>query len=272
MIDYKILKQKLELLEKSTVVLIAGHKNADYDSITSCIALANILTKIGYTAYALIEESDMDKTDWLDTSLIINDYAEEQTFNFILLDSPRKERLGIFEAFFDKAQNTILIDHHEIQKCEATYTFVDEHISSTAEIIATLSKEYPKILDKTIATLLYAGIVSDTNSFYRRVTSNTMSIASMLMKYDVDSTFVVKNVCKNMTLREATILSHMFNNLEYDTFHYIILDRKDEIFTYVPYNTLFKKCASYIYDLKDLDIFGLFLMEVFPGFLEVIAL
>jgi c-di-AMP phosphodiesterase-like protein len=62
MIDYKTLKQQLELLDKSTVVLIAGHKNADYDSISSCIALAHILTKIGYVSYALLEEKDLDKT------------------------------------------------------------------------------------------------------------------------------------------------------------------------------------------------------------------
>jgi phosphoesterase RecJ-like protein len=193
MIDYKILRQKLELLPKSTIVLIAGHKNADYDSIGSCIALAHILTKLGYAAYALLEDKDMSKAEWLNTSLVINEYTAEQPFNFILLDSPRKERLGKFEPLFDKALLTICIDHHEIQKCEATYTFVDEYISSTAEIIANLAKGYANIMDKNIATHLYAGIVSDTNSFYRRVIPSTMTVASMLMQYNVDNTFVVKN-------------------------------------------------------------------------------
>ncbi len=262
MIDYKILRQKLELLPKSTIVLIAGHKNADYDSISSCIALAHILTKLGYTAYALLEDKDMAKTEWLNTTLVINGHTANTPFNFILLDSPRKNRLGKFEPLFDKAETTICIDHHEIQKCEATYTFVDEHISSTAEIIATLAKGYPNIMDKNIATLLYAGIVADTNSFYRRVTPSTMSIASMLMQYNVDNAFVVKNTCRNFSLRDATIISHMLKRLEYDTFHYIVLDRKDNIISKVPYDTLFKKCASFIYDLRDIDVFGLFLIEL----------
>lgn len=262
MIDYKILRQKLELLPISTVVLIAGHKNADYDSICSCIALSHILTKLGYNAYALIESKDASKAEWLNTSLVINEYSIDKPFNFILLDSPRKERLGKFEPLFDKAQMTICIDHHEILKCEATYTFVDEHISSTAEIIATLAKGYPNILDKNIATLLYAGIVSDTNSFYRRVTPSTMTIASMLMQYNVDNTFVVKNTSRNLSLRDATIISHMLRHLEYDTLHFIVLDRKDNLISNITYDTLFKRCASFIYDLRDIDIFGLFLIEL----------
>ena len=262
MIIYNILKQKLELLDKSTVVLIGGHTNADYDSICSCIALAHILNKLGYTAYALIEERDMDKTDWINTTVIKSDYPLDQAFNFILLDANRKSRLGSFEPLFDKAQTTINIDHHEANKKEADYIFVDEYMSSTAEIIATLAKEYPGILDKAIATLLYAGIVSDTNSFYRRVHPSTMKIASMLMQYNVDSTFVVKHACRNMTLRDATILSHMLRQLTYDELHYIVLYRNETILRDVPYHTIFKKCASFVYDLVDINVFGLFLIEL----------
>lgn len=262
MIDYKILKQKLKLLDPSTIVLISGHKNADYDSITSSLALAHILTKLGYTAYALIEEKDLDKTDWLNTSLVISNYDSDEPFNFIMLDANRKERLGSYSRLFDKAVITINIDHHEANENEATYTFVDEKISSTAEIIAHLAKEFSGILDKEIATLLYAGIVSDTSSFYKRTTPTTMRIASTLLEYDVDSSYVVKKTCKNISLRDATILSHMFANLEHDILHYIVIDRKDEIFTHVPYGVLFKKCASYIYEIRDIDIFGLFVIEL----------
>ena len=154
MIDYKILRQKLELLSKSTVVLIAGHKNADYDSISSCIALASILTKQGYTAYALVEEQDLEKATLFDVSLVITSYPEDKPFNFIMLDANRKERLGRFEKLFDKAEITINIDHHEANENESTYTFVDEKISSTAEIIANLTKEIPNSLDKEICFML----------------------------------------------------------------------------------------------------------------------
>lgn len=262
MIDYKILKKKLELLEKGTVVLIAGHKNADYDSITSCLALSYILSKLGYVSYVLLEDKDLDKTNWLNTTPVITSYLSDKPFNFIMLDADRKERLGSFQKLFDAAETTITIDHHEANKNEATYTFVDEKISSTAEIIANLAKEFPDILDKNIATLLYAGIVSDTSSFYKRTTPSTMKIASTLLEYDVDNSFVIKNTTKNISLREATILSHMFANLVYDEFHYIIVDRKEEIFTHVPYGVLFKKCASYIYEIRDIDVFGLFVIEL----------
>ena len=267
MIDYKILKQQLELLPQSTVVLIAGHKNADYDSITSCIALAKILSKLGYTAYALIEKADMDKTYWLDTSCVLNTYDENQEFNFIMLDANRKERLGRFEQLFDNARTTICIDHHEGGNNESKYSFIDKDISSTAEIISHLANEiddplHNSILDEEISTLLYAGIAADTNSFYKRVTSQTMLVASMLLYHGANGTFAIKNVCKNLCLREATILSKMFNKIQFDSFHYVVLDRHDDFFKDIPYSTIFKKCAAYLYELIDVNVFGLFLIEL----------
>ncbi len=267
MIDYKNLKQQLELLPQSTVVLIAGHKNADYDSITSSIALAKILSKLGYTAYALIEKADMDKTYWLDTSCVLNTYDENQEFNFIMLDANRKERLGRFEQLFDNARTTICIDHHEGGNNESNYSFIDKDISSTAEIISHLVNEsddsiYNSILDEEISTLLYAGIAADTNSFYKRVTSQTMLIASILLYHGANGALAIRNVCKNMSLREATILSKMFNNITFDELHYVVIDRHDEFFRNVPYSTLFKKCAAYLYELIDVKVFGLFLIEL----------
>ncbi len=267
MIDYKILKQQLELLPQSTVVLIAGHNNADYDSITSCIALAKILSKLGYTAYALIEKVDMDKTYWLDTSCVLNTYDENQEFNFIMIDANRKERLGRFEQLFDNARTTICIDHHEGGNNESSYSFIDSNISSSAEIIAHLVNEtddliYNSILDEEISTLLYAGIAADTNSFYKRVTPQTMLIASMLLYHGANGSLAIRNVCKNMSLREATILSKMFNNIVFDELHYVVIDRHEDFFRNVPYSTLFKKCAAYLYELVDVKVFGLFLIEL----------
>ncbi len=267
MIDYKILKQQLELLPQSTVVLIAGHKNADYDSIASCIALAKILSKLGYTAYALIEKADMDKTYWLDTSCVLNTYDENQEFNFIMLDANRKERLGRFEQLFDNARTTLCIDHHEGGNNESNYSFIDKDISSTAEIIAHLVNEtddliYNSILDEEISTLLYAGIAADTNSFYKRVTPQTMLIASMLLYHGANGSLAIRNVCKNMSLREATILSKMFNNIVFDELHYVVIDRHEDFFRNVPYSTFFKKCAAYLYELIDVKVFGLFLIEL----------
>lgn len=261
MINYLLLKNTIDSLDEKPI-LIAGHKNADYDSICGCLALTRVLNKLGKTAYTLIEEKDMEKTYWLNTRSIICEYTLKANFNFILLDANRKNRLGVFESLFDAATTTINIDHHEDNKNDATHTFIDENISSVCEILYNLIKEYDNILDKEIASLLYSGIASDTNSFYKRTTPATMMSASKLLEYGVDAPFVIKHTCKNMNLEESYVLADMIKKIKYDSFHYIVLDRKNEFYKKVPYNTIFKKCASYIYEIIDISVLGIFLIEL----------
>lgn len=263
MIDYVSLKQTIDKLDNDKVILVAGHKNADYDSICSSLALTYLLNKLGKKSYTLLDKSDMEKTYWLNTEYITTEYSLDASFNFILLDANRKNRLGIFENLFDKAKITINIDHHEDNKNEASFVFVDENISSTAEIICNLIREYTDdLLDKEIATLIYSGIVSDTNSFYKRTTPNTMRIASHLLEYGIDATYIIKHTCKNISLEESNILADMIKNIQYNNLHYIVLDRNNEMYKDVPYNTIFKKCASYIYEISDIRILGIFLIEL----------
>jgi len=262
MIDYKKLKQVIDDLPKDEVILLGGHKNTDFDSIGSGLALTIFLNKIGKKAFMLIEEKDYSKINWFNNyKYIINEYDINEKYNFILVDSNRKSRLGIFEKYFDGANIKINIDHHENNANEADYVFSNEKVSATCEIIYNLINIYNKI-DVDIATLLYSGIATDTNCFYRRVNSTTMKIVSDLLNYDIDSTNIIKNTYKSMTLEESKILSDMLNNIKYDTFHYIILDRKNNLYKDVDYSIIFKKCASYIYDITDIKVFGLFLKEL----------
>ena len=263
MIDYKKTKEVIDNLSNDNLILVGGHKNTDYDSICSTLSLTIFLNKIGKKALMLLEEKDYDKLKWFDNfNFIISEYNGTYKYNFILLDSNRKSRLGIFEKYFDNSSIKINIDHHEDNKNESNYIFVDENISSTCEIIYNLISEYENMIDKDIATLLYAGIASDTNSFYKRVTPNTMEVASNLLKYNIDSEYIVKNVCKNMTLGESKILADMIHNIKYDGFHYIVLDRNNELYKDVDYSVIFKKCASIIYEISDIKVLGLFLKEL----------
>lgn len=263
MINYELLKEIVDSLPNDKIILLGGHENTDYDSIGSAYALTLFLNKVGKKAFMLLEEKDIPKLDWFgNTNFIVSNINIKHNYNFILLDSNRKSRLGIFEPYFDKADITINIDHHESNKNESNYIFVDKDISSTSEIIFNLINLYNDKLDKDIATLLYAGIASDTNSFYRRVTSDTMEVASILLKYNIDSTNIIKNVCKNMTLEETKILSDMLSNIKYSSFHYIVMNRNNPLYKNVDYNVIFKKLASIIYDIKEIKLIGLFLIEL----------
>lgn len=263
MINYNELKKIIEELSKEEIILLAGHKNTDYDSICSSLALTIFLNKIGYKAFMLLEENDIPKLNWYGKfDYVVSEFDINNKYNFLLLDSNRKSRLGIFEEYFDKANIKINIDHHEDNKNESDYIFVDKEISSTCEIIFNLLNLFKNKIDKDIATLLYAGIVCDTNCFYNRVTSNTMKTCSELLKYNIDSSYIIKSAYKNISMNETKILIDMLNNLKREIFYYIIMDRQNELYSNVDYSVIFKKCASYIYDIIDIDVLGLFLKEL----------
>lgn len=263
MVDYKKLKQVIEDLPNNEIILVGGHENTDYDSIGSTLALTKFLNKIGKKAFMLLEEKDYDKLNWYDNySFIISNINIDNNYNFILLDANRKSRLGVFENYFDNANKTINIDHHESNKGESDYIFVDENISSTSEIIFNLINIFENALDKDIATLLYAGIASDTNCFYKRVTPDTMITLSTLLKYNIDSSYIVKNVCKSVSMSESKVLSDMLANIKYDVFHYIVMNRNNPLYKDVDYNVIFKKLASIIYDIDEIKLIGLFLIEL----------
>ena len=263
MINYNELKKVVEKLPKEEIILLAGHKNTDYDSICSTLALTTFLNKIGYKAFILLEKKDIPKLDWYgNLNYVVSEYDINDKYNFVLLDSNRKSRLGVFEKYFDKAYIKINIDHHEDNKNESNYIFVDENISSTCEIVFNLLKLFENKIDKDIATLLYAGIVCDTNCFYKRVTPNTMDVCSKLLKYNINNNYIIKNVYKNISMDETKILIDMFKNLKRDILYYIIMDRQDKLYRDVDYSVIFKKCASYIYDVSNIDVIGLFLKEL----------
>ena len=267
MINYITLKETIDNIDNNTTILISGHTNADYDSICSSLALACFLNKLGKTTYVLLDKKDMDKTYWLDTKYIINEYdytlsTNNKNYVFILLDANRKSRLGAFVELFEKAKFTINIDHHENNANEADYVFTDETMSSVSEILFNLMSLYERIIDKEIATYLYSGMASDTNSFYKRTTPNNMLIASKLLEYGIDAEHVINKTCKTLSLDEANILADMIKNITYNKLHYIVLNRNNPLYTTVPYSTIFKKCASYIYEICDIKVLGIFLIEL----------
>lgn len=265
MINYIDLKETIDSIDNDTTILISGHTNADHDSICSSLALACFLNKLGKKSFVLLSEKDMDKTRWLNTKYIINDHnlsISDNNYVFILLDANRKNRLGAFEKLFEKANFTINIDHHENNANEADYIFTDETMSSVSEILFDLMSLYNDIVDKEIATYLYSGIASDTNSFYKRTTPKNMLIASKLLEYDIDAEYIIKETCKTLSLAEANILADMIKNITFNKLHYIVLDRNNPLYTNIPYSTIFKKCASYIYEICDIKVLGIFLIEL----------
>jgi nanoRNase/pAp phosphatase (c-di-AMP/oligoRNAs hydrolase) len=126
----------------------------------------------------------------------------------ICLESPSLEQLGsIYEknAVFFLDTPKVNIDNHISNEQYGTVNIVEVTASSTSEIIFELLKQAgvdslaapTELIDKRVATLLLAGVISETNSFQKPATTHHSFLrASELIDYGADQQEIVRNLFK----------------------------------------------------------------------------
>lgn len=259
---YEEIFQILNSLDQKPIY-IAGHERPDYDSIGTGLALTRFLKLLNKEAYYLINEHDLKLLDWFNDLSFTTPVVNHQDYIFIQLDASRKNRLGEFEQYFDQASYTINIDHHENHLLEADYNFCVKGISSTAEVVYNIIRLFGKPLDKDIATLLYAGIITDTYGYSQRTDKHTYWVVSELINYGIDHQKVMKQVLLDKRPDELLILTDMINKIKYNEygFHYIIMDRKESLYEKAEHNTMFKRCITTIQNITGINIIVMMLIE-----------
>ena len=222
--SYEEIKNIIQNISNEKPIIIAGHENADLDSIGSSLALAFLLEKIGKKDISiLLSEKDLYKIAWFDNKRLISSNIKKNNYVFIMVDLNRKGRLGEFENY--------------------------------------LIKQFNCPLDKDIATMLYAGVLTDTAGFSIRMTPNTFNILSELLTYGIDYEYITKKSYLERTQLEISALSEMISNIKFDIFHYIIIDKKNPIFKDLEYSQLFKKMFPILRNIKEVKVLGIFLID-----------
>ena len=175
------MEQIVKLLREHSRFVIAGHIGPDEDTIGSCLGLAMALGKLGKDAAVVLEPCAAKHHIIPGQEYLYRGDGPLLPEVFIAIDCADIERLGPAQAFFNKANITVCIDHHETNKGFAEYNYIDPAASSTAEMVYGIIEILTDI-DTDIATAIYAGIVTDTDGFRHVSTgSSTMAIAGRLM-------------------------------------------------------------------------------------------
>lgn len=241
-------------------IVIVGHINPDLDSICSCALLQKILKIHNIESKILLESKYLELLDWYSGKSDLN-FEEKIPRNIdvcIMLDSRSSDRLGIYEKAFNNSKVKLNIDHHENNKRQADYFYVKSEISSTCELIYDILNYMRIPITKDLAELMYAGIISDTESFSKRTTSNTFSIAASLLEIKIDSSDIIRKVYLQKSLEDMEILSNLINDIKFDKFHYIVIDINDEKYKNYSYNLVSKKLLPILQSIKEVKCLGFF--------------
>ena len=232
-----------ELLATPKRIAIIPHRTPDGDAMGSTLALYHFLIKNNHNPVVISPNEIPNYLAWLpanDKVLIFENNKDEvakelQKAELIFtLDFNALHRTGEMEFVLNKLNVPfVMIDHHQQPDSYPIVTYSDTSMSSTCEMvynfITFLGKENQ--IDKTIATCLYTGIVTDTGSFkYSSTTSKTMQVASKLLEKGVNSGEIQNNLFDNNSYNRLQLLGRSLQNMkvmqEFKT-TYITLSQKE---------------------------------------------
>jgi len=168
-------------------ILLLCHYNADPDAVASVTVLSEILNSLGAGSKAGAAESISSIAQAL-----LDAYGKKIEVNppidadlVVLVDTSSIAHLGKFGEVLQNANVDIaVIDHHrpvEEMKSLAKFYLVMEESPSESELIFRLASEMGVALTRDQASMLLAGILSDTG-FFRLARPETFEIVNALLK------------------------------------------------------------------------------------------
>lgn len=222
-----------DLIKNSTKILIMSHINPDGDALGSTSSM-----------YTIIYEKFKKKADILVIGHLPNCYKflphiETAKFEFdismvydlvITLDVASLDRLANHQILFDKAKNTINIDHHKTNNGFADINIINPSASSTGEVLLGIYNEQNWDISLETATGLYTAILTDTGGFrYENTSEKVFLSVAQLVKIGINPNEIYKN-CYEKKSKDFV----MFQNSCVNKAEFLFNDK-------VAYTTIYKK-------------------------------
>ncbi|RJP30517.1 MAG: bifunctional oligoribonuclease/PAP phosphatase NrnA [Actinobacteria bacterium] len=215
----KGLQAAVAALEEAGEIGISSHVNPDGDGVGSLLALALVLHGQGRKVYACMPEPWKFPPQYSflpGRELFVDpDELPEGLELFVALDCSNAERLGPLQPIARSASGLLNIDHHEDNQQYGEINLVDEHASSTCELVSRVIRAAGWTIEPEVATCLYTGLVTDTGRFEHRNTSSyTFALASELAAAGADTFQVIREVYDNQSLPYTRLLGRALQRIE----------------------------------------------------------
>lgn len=222
--DIEIVKN---LLASPKKIAIIPHRSPDGDAMGSTLALYNFLKKLNHQPIVISPNDFPGFLAWLPGSESVLVYENEkesvtkvlQSAELVFtLDFNALHRTGEMEQVLQKLKVPfVMIDHHQKPDNYALVTYSDTSIGSTCqmiyEFISSLGKK--DLLDKTIATCLYTGIMTDSGSFrFPSTTSTTHRIVADLIDLGVNNSEIHNLVFDDNSFNRLQLLGRALQNMK----------------------------------------------------------
>lgn len=216
------------LLATPKKIAILPHRNPDGDAMGSTLGLLHYLEKKGHTATVIVPNEFPDFLAWLPASDGVKIFEKEREVStkilqeadlIFTLDFNTLSRTGDLTADVLKSLSVpfIMIDHHQSPDDYAVVTFSDTSYGSTCEMVYQFihGQGDGDLIDVTIASCLYTGIVTDSGSFrYPSTTGTTHRIVADFIDIGIDNSAIHSLLFDNHSHNRIQILARSLQNMK----------------------------------------------------------
>lgn len=242
------------LLSQPKKIAIIPHRSPDGDAMGSTLAMYHFLRKLNHSPIVIAPNEFPEFLAWLPASETVLVYEKdkenvarilgEQELIFTL-DFNALHRTGEMEFVLNKLKAPfIMIDHHERPDNYAAYAFSDTGFGSTCEMVFNFICDlgHRDLIDKTIATCIYTGILTDSGSFkFPKTTGTTHRIVADLIDLGVENTNIPAWLYDNGSFDSLQLLGQALQNMkvfpEYHTSYTTLSQEELNKFNYVKGDT-----------------------------------
>ncbi|MEO8238242.1 MAG: bifunctional oligoribonuclease/PAP phosphatase NrnA [Flavobacterium sp.] len=242
------------LLAAPKKIAIIPHRGPDGDAMGSTLGLYHFLLKNNHQPTVIAPNDFPDFLSWLPGSETVKIFEKdtenctkilEEAELIFTLDFNAFHRTGEMEHTLARLKAPfIMIDHHQKPDDYATYTYSDTSFGSTCEMVYNfiLFLDKKEDLDKTIATCLYTGILTDSGSFrFPKTTGNTHRIVADLIDLGAENTEIPVLLFDNSSYSRLQLLGRALQNMKvfeaYKTSYTSLTQDELDSFNYVKGDT-----------------------------------
>ena len=235
-----------ELIETSSNVVIIAHKQADIDALGAMIGIFRMASASKIDSKIVFDLAEMDNT----IKKILPYIKEEdpqlyQTFTeskdaikaigndtlVVIVDTQSPNIIANIDIY-KAAKRVAVIDHHRHGEntFDGIFMYVEPYASSSVELIAEMMEFYQKDIDLTPieATIMYGGILVDTNVFSYRTGMRTFGAAAYLKEHEASSIRVKEWL--RLDLDRTLLINELLQNVSVVTKGFaVVVDESSEI-------------------------------------------
>lgn len=215
----RIMAQSIqEAINDSSKVFISGHIMSDFDCMGAALSMSNWVTGLNKTAYIVLKDVPRDSQlqDLMDKyqdvlherhnfitiseAMSMMDYEED----LLIMVDHGIPAISSAKDFVSHAQRIIVLDHHRRNESFVKHpmlTYVESTASSTCELIVELLQNIPNHIPiyEAEATIMYLGILVDTNRFKMHTDARTFEAAAALRSWGANAALAEKALCEDFS-------------------------------------------------------------------------